>query len=151
MSKSEADGAPNTEVSWLQLQVGRLDAANKSLCLRGFKEDNPKARTTRIEKILEQVGVQEHIQNIEHIWKGPPGQRAVSDMTIIEMSSRQLREEALKKLTEDPSKMDIGNSGKLTVARAKTSMQLKRNSCLLKAADLLKKDSRNIGKNVEIC
>ena len=30
-------------------------------------------------------------------------------------------------------------------------MQLKRNSCLTKAADLLKKDSRNKGKNVEIC
>ena len=69
---------------------------------------------------------------------------------FFEMSSRQLREETLKKLTEDPSKINTDRSGKLTVARAKTSMQLKRNSFLTKAADLLKKDSRNKGKNVEI-
>ena len=62
-----------------------------------------------------------------------------------------MREEALKKLLEDKSKMDIGSSGELQVGRAKTSTQLKRNSSLTKASDLLKKDNRCQGKNVEIC
>ena len=148
--KLEAEGAPNVEVSWLQSQVGRLDPANKSLCLRGFKEDDPRARTKRIESILESVGAKGELVHVEHIWKGPPGQRSVSEMSTVELSSRQAREEALKKLTQDNSKLD-GASGVLKVARAKTSTQLKRNSCLTRAADILKKDGRNNGKTVEIC
>ena len=55
VSKLEAEGAPTSEVSWLQSQVGRLDPANKSLCLRGFKEDDAPARTKGIESILESI------------------------------------------------------------------------------------------------
>ena len=130
--------------------MGRLDPANKSLCFRGVKAANPQTRTTCIERILESVNAKNQILNIEHVWKGPPGQRVISEICIVELSNRQTREAALKKLTEDNSKLDTGD-GSLTVARAKTSMQLKRNGCLTKAADLLKKDSRNKNKTVEIC
>ena len=72
-------------------------------------------------------------------------------MSIVEMSSRQVREEVLKKLAADNSKLDLGDAGQLNVQRAKTSVQLKRNNCLTKAADALKKDDRTAGQSVGIC
>ena len=71
-------------------------------------------------------------------------------MSIVELSSRQAREEALKALTNDSSKLENG-SGTVQVGRAKTSMQLKRNSCLIKAADALKKCDQNKDKSIQIC
>lgn len=75
----------------------------------------------------------------------------MSGISVDELCRRFVREEALQKLLEDKSKMDIGSSGELQVGRAKTPTQLKRNSSFTKAIDLLKKDSRCQGKDVEIC
>jgi len=146
----EAEGAPSLEVTWLHSQVGRLDPANKSLCFKGFPDNDLRARTSRIDQILESVGAKAQILTVDHIWKGPPGQRVVSGMSVVELSSRQAREEALKALTNDSSKLGNG-PGTVQVGRAKTSMQLKRNGCLTKAADVLKKCNQNKGKSIQIC
>ena len=56
VSKLEAEGAPNVQVSWLLSQDGRLDPAYRSLCFRGVKVTiGPCAfnRTLCLQEILE--------------------------------------------------------------------------------------------------
>ena len=134
----EAEGAPSLEVTWLHSQVGRLDPANKSLCFKDFPDDDLRVRTSRINQILESLGAKAQILNGDHIWKGSPGQRVVSGMSIVELSSRQARGEALKALTNDSSKLGNG-SGTVQVGQAKGFNIIKSNDCLTKAADVLKK------------
>ena len=147
----ECRGLVGLDVSWLQMQVSRLDPANKSLCLKGIATMDVDSRTKMIEECLSKIGVRSNVLNIEHLWKGPPGNRSISAISLIELSSRGSRETAFKKLTEDTSILkNAGLGDEVSCARAKTSLQLKRNSALQKACETLKKDSRCDNKSVEI-
>ena len=85
---------------------------------------------------------------MEHIWSGPVGKRVITPNVVVEFSSRTVREDVLQKLNRENSLMTSG--GKITCNRAKTAIQLKRNACLMKACNLLKKDNRCKNKSVNI-
>ena len=68
----------------------------------------------------------------------------MSPICVAEFPTRETRENILKTLA---GKTLVGD---LKFDRAKTAMQLKRNSALRQACDLLKKDVRCSGKSVEI-
>ena len=147
--KLEGGGLASTQISWMQTQLNRLDPANKSLCFNNLSENDLTKRTEAIQDILSNIGQTSGILNIEHLSSGPPGNRKLSGRSIVEMSSRDVREAALKKLNEDTSKME-GPAGKFTVVRTKTSLQMKRNKALHEAMAILKKDCRCAGNPVEI-
>ena len=140
---------PNAQVSWMQQQVNRLDPANKSLAFKEFSEFDGPRRTAAIEKFFYNIDLKNVIVNIDHIYSGPPGQRVMSPVSVVELPSRALRETSLKKL-EGHSILTSANVGSVSVARAKTSVQLKRNGALQQACEKLKKDSRCKDKSVEI-
>jgi len=150
VSKLEAGGVPKPETKWLQMQVNRLDPANKSLCFRDFTTTDAAKRVAAIEATLANLNVDSGIRRIEHIWTGPRDKRVMSTNTIVELSSRDLRESCLKQLNEDNSKMVSAEVGPITVGRAKTSLQMNRNSGLYRVEKLLKEDPKNKGKSVAI-
>ena len=86
--------------------------------------------------------------HIDHVYKGSPGNRVLSDMYIIEFSSNEDRENILKDLVKNSQKYSSGAI--LNIDRAKTKLQLQRNACLCEAADILKKDKKYAGKKIEI-
>ena len=138
------------ELSWLQQQVQRLDPANRSLCCEGLSQSNPSTRKTVLEDLLENVGTKSAILNIEHIYKGPEGNRTISPMSIVDFASRSSREASLLKLNEATSLLKSDGKGKLEVQRAKTASQLKRNASLTRVCDLIKKGARAKDKTVDI-
>ena len=131
-------------------QIGRLDPANKSLCLKGFSEKDAAKRFKLIEQLFDTIGQTTSIQNIDHIWTGPKGDRHISSNSVVELSSRVVREVTLKTLKEDNSILAKSEFQGITCDRAKTSMQRKCNDSLHRVCDLLKKDPRSQGKTVSI-
>jgi len=147
----ETQGLANPEVSWLQQQVGRLDPANRSLAFTGFVEKDLGKRRSLINSYMDHVGCEQEIRSMDHIWTGPIGNRTVGPITIVEVASRNVREEILKKLKETTSTRKDAAGGNIAVGRAKTSLQLKRNGALKQAMKLVKQDARAKDKSVEIC
>ena len=103
-----------------------------------------------IEEILANVCSTPDIQSIEHIGKGPKDNRSLSGVSVVELSSRFVRETCLKKLQEDNSVLKKPALSILFVVRAKTAVQKKRNDALHRACDVLKKDDRSKNKSVTI-
>ena len=146
----EQGGLPNTQMNWMSQQINRLDPANKSLALKGFTEMDVHKRNFMIEEILANVCSKTDIQSIEHIGKGPKNDRSLSGVSVVELSSRFVRETCLTKLQEDNSVLKKPALSMLSVARAKTAVQKKRNDALHRASDVLKKDDRSKNKSVTI-
>ena len=48
----ESGGVPNSQITWFQDQLHRLDPANKSMCFSGFKSDDANSRIQYIEALL---------------------------------------------------------------------------------------------------
>jgi len=128
--KLEAGGMPEVETKWLQMQVDRLDPANRSLCPRDFTTPDAVKCIATIASTLASLNVDSDIRRIGHIWTGPRDKRVMSSNTIVELSSRDLRESCLEKLTEDNSKIVSADVRPITVGCAKTSLQMNRNSAL---------------------
>ena len=138
------------QVSWLQQQVQRLDPANRSLCFKGLKQDNPETRKHVIEALLDSVDLKSEIIGMEHIYTGPPTDRKISPISVVELGSRNARENALKKLVEPSSLLKSEANSDLIVQRAKTASQRKRNTSLVQACDLSRKDPRVRTKSSKI-
>ena len=119
------------------------------MCFAGFKDSTVESRATSIEAFIQSAGVDAKIQSFDHIWSGPQDNRSLTPLVIVELSSRQVREQTLKKLQVNSTMQDSGGN-KISVARAKTASQLKRNGSLKKACEVLKKDGRINGRTVEI-
>ena len=83
---------------------------------------------------------------MEHIYKGPYGQRTLIDMCIAELPSNAAREAAVRSLS-DYAVQDL-NGHVLKIDRAKTAGQIQRDSALMRASDSLKKGNPN--KEVKI-
>jgi len=66
------------------------------------------------------------------------------------LSSRAVREAALKQLKEDNSILTKSEFQGIKCDRAKTSMQRKRNDSLHRVCEIVKKDPRSQGKTVSI-
>ena len=75
----ETKGLPSPQINHLQQQLQRLDPANKSLCLRGFKEGQIQCRKVLIEECLARTGVTDQMVNIEHLFfkKDAAGNRKI--------------------------------------------------------------------------
>jgi len=147
----EVGGLANPDFAWLQQQVGRMDPANRSLAFTGFVEKDLGKRRSLINSYMDHIGCEQEIRSMDHIWTGPIGNRSVGPITIVEVASRNVREEILKKLKETTSTRKDAAGGNISVGRAKTSLQLKRNGALKQAMKLVKQDARAEGKSVEIC
>jgi len=70
---------------------------------------------------------------------------------VVEVASRSIREEIPEKIKQANSTNKDCAGGNISVGRAKTSLQLKRNGALKQALKLIKQDSRASGKSAEIC
>ena len=75
-----------------------MDPANKSLRFRGFQGDSLPERVACVEKCLGDIGLTAFL--IEHVYKGPPGQRSLTDMCVVELRADAIREDALKHLNK---------------------------------------------------
>ena len=144
----ETNGLASAELKILRQQVSKLDSVNKFLRFRNL-EGTSAVRTACVEGILQKVFWQDFkAVNIEHVYKGPPGQRVLTDMCVAELGSNSVREMALRELNKQVVK-DAANR-EVKVDRAKTASQLQRNVALRKASDRLKADGKNQGKAVTI-
>ena len=107
-------------------------------------------RNFMIEEILANICSKTDIQSIEHIGKGPKGDRSLSGVSVVELSSRFGRESCLKKLQGDNAVLKKPALSMLSVGRAKTAIQKKRNDALHRASDGLKKDDRSKKESITI-
>ena len=87
-------GGSNVEIQNLRQILSKLDPANKSLRIRGFKVDSVGDRVSSIDKMSGDIGIK--YQSVDHVYKGKFGQRSLSDMCIVEFSSNEDRERALQ-------------------------------------------------------
>ena len=101
--------------------------------------------------MLEGTVAKAEIKNIDHIYKGAPGSRQISSMSVVEFGSKFARDACLEKLSKSDSILKSKEHGDVTVQRAKTTSQLKRNTALVTACEALKKDPRCKNKKIEIC
>ena len=96
-----------------------------------------------------QFGVQ--ARSIDHIFMGQGTERKLSQISIIELSSRNVREEVFKKAdTFALGTMKDDAGGMLKINRAKTNLQLQRNACLKKASGLITKHAASQNMEVKI-
>ena len=147
----EAGCLPTVQIDFLQEQLNRLDPANKSLCFAGFKSTSSNGRDAQIKAFLKDIMAEDlNICQIQHIFKGPVGSRSMSQLSVVEFSSRDLRERVLKKVDERGGSMPEDDSNNVSIKRAKIQWQLKRNASLKKASEILKKDPRAKDKEVTI-
>ena len=150
VAKLEEGGVAQTEVSWMQRQINYLDPANKSLCFQGFSEKDGAKRAAKIEECLAIVGTKNAIRGIEHIWTGSPGNRTMSAVSVVELSSRSVRETCLKKLGEDNATMANAGLGTIKIKRAKTNLQMNRNNTLYRMQEFFKNEPSTKSKPIEI-
>ena len=138
------------EISWMQRQIQRLDPANKSLCYTGVSDKDGAKRLVKIEEFLEKIGSKFEIRGIEHIWTGPPGKRAISGGSVIELSSRLVRELCLKRLSDENSIFASSEFGPISVKRTEAEFQKNRNNVLYRAEEHIKEQPGSKGKIVKI-
>ena len=139
----------SAQVSFLQQQVNRLDPANKCLSFNSWTSKSTSGRKALIESYVEGICPGTSILSIEHVWTGPPGKREIGPISFVEFSSRSVRESILKYVQQAaPLKEDDKNT--IGIQRAKIAWQLKRNSSLKKAEEILKKDARAKGQTCKI-
>ena len=129
----------------LRQQVARFDPANRSLRFRGLKETEVGARCKTIEGIVTSLGVEKPFV-VDHIYKGPAGQRILSDMSIVICPCTAQREFALKEYEKAPANFKGSIVNDIKIDRAKPQHQINRNNALRKASDLLKKTPGNADK-----
>ena len=98
------------------------------------------------DSLMRTLGIEHY--HVDHIYKGPSGQRTLTDMCIVTLNSNNHREDALKQAERNPAALKTGTS-ELKVDRAKPQAQLQRNNALRKASDILKKSVETSSK-VEI-
>ena len=125
----------------------KLDPANRSCCLNSFEENDAVIRTALIEKMLVENGGFEKV-SIEHIFKGKVGERSISPRTLVEFKTRHDREGFLTKMQSAQVKDAKGAS--ISCVRAKTQIQLARNSSLHQAKRLISEHASGKGQNVKI-
>ena len=144
----EAGGLASSRIDWLQDQLNRLDPANRSLSFSGFTSTSAAGRRANVEKFLQSVMVESvPICQVEHIFRGPSGDRKMSDLSIVELPSRAVREQVLKKVQDRHKGIMLeDDQNQVSVKRAKTAWQLKRNANLKQVVDRLKKDGKLQGK-----
>ena len=78
------------------------------------------------------------------------GQSYPERQDLVELSSRAEREAVLKSFAESGSILKDVSNNILSVARAKSSLQLKRNSALRRALTMIEKDAKASQKEVKI-
>ena len=86
---------------------------------------------------------------VDHISKGPRHSRTPTDMAILEFPSKQLRDLCLKRI-KDQSLTFFDGSSPIEFGFAKTKKQIRRDSCLYRAKDMIKADDLAKNKNVEV-
>ena len=90
------------EMKLLKQQLSRLDPANRSLRIRGFADESLAEREKVIDKLMADLGV--HRFSVESIYKGPTGQRVLTDMCVVAVNSNNEREKVLKVYEKNPEK-----------------------------------------------
>ena len=89
------------------------------------------------------------MSGLHHIYKGPKGQCELIDIYVVEFASNSIREEVIKKF-QKRSEINNAKLANLQADRAKTQIQLKRNTALRDALSKIKGDPRNKNKKCEI-
>jgi len=149
-AKLEAGGIGSSQVSWLKDQVNRLDPSNKCLCISNFGDSTFSSRKICLEKLFAEKLRSPKIISVESIWQGPKVNRTRSDKILVELSSRAERETVLKSFSESSGEMKDVSGNILSMARAKSSLQLKRNAALRRASTMIEKDAKAKDKEVKI-
>ena len=88
------------------------------------------------------------MSSLDHIYKGPKGQRELTDICVVEFASNSIREEVIKKF-QKRSEINNAKLANLQADRAKTQIQLKRNTALRDALSKIKGDPRNKNKKCD--
>ena len=74
----------------------------------------------------------------------------MSAVSVVELSSRFVRESCLNKIGEDNAIMTNANMGTIKIGRAKTNLQMNRNNILYRVEDFCKKGVSMKSKTVKI-
>ena len=146
----ENEDLANPDLTFFRKNLQRLDPANKSLCFAGFDTENGDARKSVIENFFRDQLHNAKINNIEHIYQGIAGNRKLTSVTIVEVTSRAAREDILTSISNENKICKTSNGKSIQILRAKTSQQLERNGNLKKALAAVKRSPLSAGKAWEI-
>ena len=137
-----------SQINFLRQQLSRLDPAHKSICMRGFGDNDGESRTKTIEQMLLSKVAHIKASRVEHVYIGTGAERKISNMTIVEFATNALREQVLKKTSE--THIEDAQGHVITVARAKTAAQLHRNGAMRRALKMIKSHAAARGREPQI-
>ena len=105
-------------------------------------------RVAYIDSLLHDSSIQYSF--VDHIYTGPKGSRKLSGISFIEFLTPKAAENALAKLGGKGKELEISNHGKITLKPAISKINLKRNSSLRTAQDLIKNSPHSKDKEMKL-
>ena len=149
--ESNSASLDNPDVKMLQQQLDKLDPAHRSISFLKVKSTDAAARIHMVEKfLLEHFGNIAHKAVVENVMKGLYSNRSLSEVVICELPSKSVRDAILTQIREKNLPCKDNTEAVVKIDHAKTKKQLARNASMLRANELLSKDSRSQGKNIKI-
>ena len=148
--EQQQPNADNPDVKFLQTQLDRLDPVWKSIRLSKFKSSSVEAREKLIQQfVAAKLPEYKDRYVVEHVSKGPRNNRTLTDMAILEFPSKQMRDSCFKEVKEQ-SLTFFDTDAPIDFGFAKTKKQIRLDSCLYRAKDMIKTDDLAKSKNVEV-
>ena len=92
MIESNPDGKIGSEVNSLRKQLARLDPAHRSIRIAGFELSQTEDRMKFIEESLSKMSLPKMV-SIDHLYKGPAGNRSLASSCLVEFASRAIRDQ----------------------------------------------------------
>ena len=135
----ESGGTATPELAFLRQTVSRLDPANRCLAFKGFATESAKRRQDAIGKFFGEKFPQVEIKSYDHVPTVIAGVRQLSKVSVVELSSRAVREQVLSEIRNGGYSLTDAAGASVRVDRAKTQSQLARNRALHKAREALKR------------
>jgi hypothetical protein len=119
------------------------------MAIMGFSEDDLQKRSDCVHAMIAQYSNPVPVfMNLNTVFKGPPGNRVPTGVTLVEFPNREVRESVLAAL-QGKSLKDTKNKP-LTIKRARTMLRAQRNTAIKDALDRIQKSGIGGGADAEI-
>lgn len=140
----------NPDTHFLQQQLDRLDPAMCSLRLVGFSSSDVATSENSIQKFFADNLPQVANRIVtDHISKYSLSGRVLSNMCIVELPSKQIRDDILQQIKTKKLLFKDGQAN-IDFGFAKTKKQIRRNTCMRNAEKMLKADPLSKDKSFKI-
>ena len=128
--------------------INAIDPALRQLAFKGFKDMTESTRVAYIDSLLHDFNIPYSF--VDHIYTGPRDNRKLSVVSLVEFPTIKAAENALSKLGGKNKELPISDKVTVVLKPAISKINLRRNSSLRKAHDLIKSSPQSHHKEVKL-